>query len=144
MVSQRIGILYKTPLTVYHNKMLSRINKSQRPPATARWLSCYLRKSTPASRKAPKCGPRCSASTLLTFSFVLIIGVSFVIKGSSVLNISVFVIKCSCVHIINIFCHSMHICTYDRSVFCHSMLMCAYHRSVLSSFFSEWISSYSS
>ena len=29
--------------TVCHNNMLSKINRSQLPPATARWLSCYLR-----------------------------------------------------------------------------------------------------
>ena len=29
--------------TVCHNNLLSKINKSQLPPATARWLSCYLR-----------------------------------------------------------------------------------------------------
>ena len=29
--------------TVCHNKLLSKINISQLPPATARWLSCYLR-----------------------------------------------------------------------------------------------------
>ena len=29
--------------TVCHNNLLSKINGSQLPPATARWLSCYLR-----------------------------------------------------------------------------------------------------
>ena len=29
--------------TVCHNNLLSKINSSQLPPATARWLSCYLR-----------------------------------------------------------------------------------------------------
>ena len=29
--------------TVCHNTLLSKINRSQLPPATARWLSCYLR-----------------------------------------------------------------------------------------------------
>ena len=29
--------------TVCHNNLLSNINRSQLPPATARWLSCYLR-----------------------------------------------------------------------------------------------------
>ena len=29
--------------TVCHNNMLSKINQSQLPPATVRWLSCYLR-----------------------------------------------------------------------------------------------------
>ena len=29
--------------TVSHNNLLSKINISQLPPATARWLSCYLR-----------------------------------------------------------------------------------------------------
>ena len=29
--------------TVCHNNLLSKINISQLPPATARWLSCYLR-----------------------------------------------------------------------------------------------------
>ena len=29
--------------TVCHNNLLSKINRSQLPPATARWLSCYLR-----------------------------------------------------------------------------------------------------
>ena len=29
--------------TVCHNNLLSYINRSQLPPATARWLSCYLR-----------------------------------------------------------------------------------------------------
>ena len=29
--------------TVCHNNLLSKINRSQFPPATARWLSCYLR-----------------------------------------------------------------------------------------------------
>ena len=29
--------------TVCHNNLLSNINRSQFPPATARWLSCYLR-----------------------------------------------------------------------------------------------------
>ena len=29
--------------TVCHNNRLSKINRSQLPPATARWLSCYLR-----------------------------------------------------------------------------------------------------
>ena len=29
--------------TVCHNHLLSKINRSQLPPATARWLSCYLR-----------------------------------------------------------------------------------------------------
>ena len=28
--------------TVCHNNLLSKINRSQLPPATARWLSCYL------------------------------------------------------------------------------------------------------
>ena len=30
--------------TVYHNNRLSKINRSQLPPATARWLSSYLRR----------------------------------------------------------------------------------------------------
>ena len=67
--------------TVCHNNLRSKINRSQLPPATARWLSCYLRgrqaktcfrgvnrrlgKSTPASRKAPNCHRHSSASTLL-------------------------------------------------------------------------------
>ena len=61
--------------TVCHNNLLSKINRSQLPPATARWLSCYLRgrqaktcfrgvKST--SRKVPHCHHLCSAFTLLT------------------------------------------------------------------------------
>ena len=29
--------------TVFHNNLLSKINRSQLPPATAQWLSCYLR-----------------------------------------------------------------------------------------------------
>ena len=29
--------------TACHNNLLSKINRSQLPPATARWLSCYLR-----------------------------------------------------------------------------------------------------
>ena len=29
--------------TVCHNNLLSKINRPQLPPATARWLSCYLR-----------------------------------------------------------------------------------------------------
>ena len=29
--------------TVCHNNLLSKINRSQLPPATAQWLSCYLR-----------------------------------------------------------------------------------------------------
>ena len=29
--------------TVCHNNLLSKINRSQLPPSTARWLSCYLR-----------------------------------------------------------------------------------------------------
>ena len=29
--------------TVCHNNLLSKINRSQLPPATARWLACYLR-----------------------------------------------------------------------------------------------------
>ena len=29
--------------TVCHNNLLSKINRSQLPPATARWFSCYLR-----------------------------------------------------------------------------------------------------
>ena len=29
--------------TVCHNNLLSKINRSQLPPATARWLSCYMR-----------------------------------------------------------------------------------------------------
>ena len=29
--------------TICHNNLLSKINRSQLPPATARWLSCYLR-----------------------------------------------------------------------------------------------------
>ena len=29
--------------TVCHNNLLSKINRFQLPPATARWLSCYLR-----------------------------------------------------------------------------------------------------
>ena len=68
--------------TVCHDKMLSKINRSQLHPATTRLLSCYLRgrqckacfkgvkstsgKSTLAYRKAPHCAPRYSASTLLT------------------------------------------------------------------------------
>ena len=65
--------------TVCHNNLLSNINRSQLPPATAQWLSCYLRgrqaktcfrgvklPSTPASRKVPNCHHHCSASTLLT------------------------------------------------------------------------------
>ena len=51
--------------TVCHNNLLSKINRSQFPPAKARWLSCYLRgnqrlgKSTPASRKSPNCHHHC-------------------------------------------------------------------------------------
>ena len=30
--------------TVCHNKVLSKINRSHLPPATSRWLSCYLRR----------------------------------------------------------------------------------------------------
>ena len=68
--------------TVCHNNLLSKINRSQLSPATARWLSCYLRgrqaktcfrgvkstsrKVTSASRKAPNCHHHCSAFTLLT------------------------------------------------------------------------------
>ena len=33
--------------TVCHNNLLSKINRSQLPPATARWLSCYLRWNRP-------------------------------------------------------------------------------------------------
>ena len=36
--------------TVCHNDLLSKINRSQLPPATARWLSCYLR-----GRQATSC-----------------------------------------------------------------------------------------
>ena len=62
--------------TVCHNNLLSKINRSQLPPATARWLSCYLRgrqaktcfrgeKST--SRKVPQ-GSKLSPSL---FSFYI-------------------------------------------------------------------------
>ena len=64
-------------VTVCHNNLLSKINRSHLPPATARWLSCYLRgrqaktcfrgvKST--SGKAPSCYQHCSAFTLLRVS----------------------------------------------------------------------------
>ena len=65
--------------TVCHNNLLSKINRYQLPPVTARWLSCYLRgrqaktcfrgvksTSTPASRKVPNCHHQCSAFTLPT------------------------------------------------------------------------------
>ena len=67
--------------TVCQNNLLSKINRSQLPLATARWLSCYLRgrqakicfrgknrrlgKSAPASRKVQNCYYHFSASTLL-------------------------------------------------------------------------------
>ena len=64
--------------TVCHNNLLSKINRSQLPPATARWLSCYLRgrqaktcfrgvKST--SRKVNTCVPQDSklSPSLLSF-----------------------------------------------------------------------------
>ena len=65
--------------TVCHNNLLSEINRSQLPPATARWLSCYMRgrqakpyfrgvKSTSGKfntgiRKDPSCHHHCSAFT---------------------------------------------------------------------------------
>ena len=68
--------------TVCHTNLLSNINRSQFPPVTARWFPCYLRgrqantcfrgvkqrlrKSPPASPKAPRCHHRYSAFTLLT------------------------------------------------------------------------------
>ena len=64
--------------TVCHNNLLSNINRSQLPPATARWLSCYLRgrQATTCFRgvrstyrnvnKVLSCRHRCSASTLRT------------------------------------------------------------------------------
>ena len=63
--------------TVCHNNLLSKINRSQLPPATARWLSCYLRgrqaktcfrgvKST--SRKVNTCVPQGSKLSPSLFS----------------------------------------------------------------------------
>ena len=66
--------------TVCHNNLLSKINRSQLPPATARWLSCYLRgrqaktcfrgvKST--SRKVNTGVPQGSKLSLSLFSFYI-------------------------------------------------------------------------
>ena len=66
--------------TVCHNNLLSKINRSQLPPATARWLSCYLRgrqantcfrgvKST--SRKVNTDVPQVSKLSPSLFSFYI-------------------------------------------------------------------------
>ena len=66
--------------TVCHNNLLSNINRSQLPPATVRWLSCYLRgrqaktcfrgvKST--SRKVNTGIPYCSKLSPSPFSFYI-------------------------------------------------------------------------
>ena len=66
--------------TVWHNNMLSKINRSQLPLATARWLSYYLRgrqaktcfrgvKST--SRKVITGVPECSKLSPSLFSFYI-------------------------------------------------------------------------
>ena len=44
--------------TVCHNNLLSKINRSQLPPATARWLSCYLR-----ARQAKTCFRRVKSTS---------------------------------------------------------------------------------
>ena len=44
--------------TVCHNNLLSKINRSQLPPATARWLSCYLR-----GRQAKTCFSRVKSTS---------------------------------------------------------------------------------
>ena len=66
--------------TVYHNNLLSKINRSQLPSATARWLSCYLRgrqaktcfrgvRSTP--RKVNTGVPQASKLSLSLLSFYI-------------------------------------------------------------------------
>ena len=66
--------------TVCHNNLLSKINRSQLPPATARWLSCYLRgrqaktcfrgvKS--ASKKVNTSVPQSSKLSISLFSFYI-------------------------------------------------------------------------
>ena len=66
--------------TVCHNNLLSKINRSQLPPATAQWLSCYLRgrqaktcfrgvKST--SRKVNTGVPQCSKLSPSLFCFYI-------------------------------------------------------------------------
>ena len=66
--------------TVCHNNLLLKINRSQLPPATARWLSCYLRgrqartcfrgvKST--SRKGNTGAPEGSKLSPSLFSFYI-------------------------------------------------------------------------
>ena len=44
--------------TVCHNNLLSKINRSQLPPATARWISCYLR-----GRQAKTCFRRVKSTS---------------------------------------------------------------------------------
>ena len=57
--------------TVCHNNLLSNINRSQLPPATARWLFCYLRGIKSTSRKVNTGVPQDSKLSPSLFSFYI-------------------------------------------------------------------------
>ena len=62
--------------TVCHNNLMSKINRSQLPLATARWLSCYLRGSkdllqSSTSKNVNTCVPPGSKLSPSLFSFYI-------------------------------------------------------------------------